>query len=103
MTLGNMREQGVYHLIGFCHNDTCRHQALIDVSDCPDHAKVRWFRQRAKCAKWGGKRSRYAAELERAIRLPASLSSPTRAALKGWRRAKGGNRPSHIAVSCMLF
>jgi hypothetical protein len=23
MTLGNMREQGVRHLIGFCHNDAC--------------------------------------------------------------------------------
>jgi hypothetical protein len=32
MTLGNMREQGVHHLIAFCHNDACRHQALIDVS-----------------------------------------------------------------------
>jgi hypothetical protein len=27
MTLGNMHEQGVRHLIGFCLNDTCRHQA----------------------------------------------------------------------------
>jgi hypothetical protein len=27
MTLGNMREQGVTHLIAFCHNDACRHQA----------------------------------------------------------------------------
>jgi hypothetical protein len=53
MTLGNMREQGVRHLIGFCHNDTCRHSALIDVSDCPDHVEVRWFQQRAKCAKCG--------------------------------------------------
>ena len=45
----------VRHLIGFCHNDACRHQALIDVSDCPDHLEVRWFQQRAKCAKWGGR------------------------------------------------
>jgi hypothetical protein len=35
MTLGNMRELGVRHLIGFCHNDACRHQALIDVSSYP--------------------------------------------------------------------
>jgi hypothetical protein len=28
----NMREQGVHHLIAICLNDTCRHQALIDVS-----------------------------------------------------------------------
>ena len=33
MTLGNMRAQGVHHLIAFCLNDACRHQALIDVSD----------------------------------------------------------------------
>jgi hypothetical protein len=29
MTLGKMR--GVQHLIAFCLNDSCRHQALIDV------------------------------------------------------------------------
>jgi hypothetical protein len=34
MTLGNMREQGVHHLIAFCHNDAWRHQALIDASRC---------------------------------------------------------------------
>jgi hypothetical protein len=55
MDLANMRRQGVRHLIGFCHNDACRHQALIDVSDCPDHLKIRWFQQRAKCAKCGGR------------------------------------------------
>jgi hypothetical protein len=32
MTLGSMRRQGVHHLIAFCHNGACRHQALIDVS-----------------------------------------------------------------------
>jgi hypothetical protein len=26
-----MREQGVQHLIAFCLNDGCRHQALIDL------------------------------------------------------------------------
>jgi hypothetical protein len=35
MTLGNMREQGVRHLIAFCLHDACRHQALIDVSSYP--------------------------------------------------------------------
>jgi hypothetical protein len=25
MTLGNMREQGVHHLIAVCLNDACRH------------------------------------------------------------------------------
>jgi hypothetical protein len=33
MTLGHMRELGVLHLIGYCHSDACRHQALIDVSN----------------------------------------------------------------------
>jgi hypothetical protein len=36
MDLANMRRQGVTHLIAFCHNDACRHQALIDVSGYPD-------------------------------------------------------------------
>ena len=30
MTLGNMRELGVHHLIAFCHNDGCRHTAPFD-------------------------------------------------------------------------
>jgi hypothetical protein len=30
MTLGNMRELGVQHLIAYCHNDACRHSALIN-------------------------------------------------------------------------
>jgi hypothetical protein len=32
MTLADMRELGVHHLIAFCLNDACRHTALIDVS-----------------------------------------------------------------------
>jgi hypothetical protein len=36
MTLSNMREQGVHHLIAFCLNDLCRHQALIEVSSYSD-------------------------------------------------------------------
>jgi hypothetical protein len=31
MTLGNMREQGVHHVIGFYLNDACRHHALISL------------------------------------------------------------------------
>jgi hypothetical protein len=27
-----MREQGVHHLIAFCHNDACRHQAQQSTS-----------------------------------------------------------------------
>ena len=30
-----MRERDVHHLIAFCLNDACRHQALIDVSNYP--------------------------------------------------------------------
>ena len=41
MTLGNMREQGVQHLIAYCLNDTCRHQALIDVSCSPGACTAR--------------------------------------------------------------
>jgi hypothetical protein len=40
MTLANMYEQGVHHLIAFCHNDACRHQALIDVSNYPPETPV---------------------------------------------------------------
>jgi hypothetical protein len=29
MTLGNMRELGVQHLIASCLNDACRHQVLF--------------------------------------------------------------------------
>ncbi len=35
MTLANMREQGVHHLIAYCLNGVFRHQALIDVSSYP--------------------------------------------------------------------
>ena len=47
MTLGNMRELGVQHLMAFCHNNGCRHQARIDVSKCPDETEVPSF---GKCA-----------------------------------------------------
>jgi hypothetical protein len=32
MDLANMRRQGIRNLIAYCLNDSCRHQALIDVS-----------------------------------------------------------------------
>jgi hypothetical protein len=35
-----MRELGVQNLIAFCHNDACRHQALIDVSSYPAETEV---------------------------------------------------------------
>jgi hypothetical protein len=40
MDLANMRRQGVQHLIAFCLNDACRHQALIDVSSHPADTEV---------------------------------------------------------------
>ena len=55
MTLGNMRELGVHHLIAFCLNDACRHQALIDVSSYPAETEVPWFKSRVKCNKCGGR------------------------------------------------
>jgi hypothetical protein len=33
MTLANMNEQGVHHPIAYCHNDACRHQAVIRNAD----------------------------------------------------------------------
>jgi hypothetical protein len=35
MDLANMRRQGVRSLIAYCLNDSCRHQAVIDVSSYP--------------------------------------------------------------------
>ena len=46
-----MFQQGVHRLIGYGHNDACRHQALIDVSSYPDDVLVSWFRSKVKCGK----------------------------------------------------
>jgi hypothetical protein len=51
MDLANMRHQGVRHLIAFCLNDACRHQAVIDVSAYPGDTPVPWFKSKVKCAK----------------------------------------------------
>jgi hypothetical protein len=42
---GNMREQGVHHLIAYRLNDSCRHQALIDVSSYADDVEVPSFQR----------------------------------------------------------
>ena len=55
MTLGNMRELGVQHLIASCLNDACRHTALIDVSNYAAETEVPWFRSSVICAKCGGR------------------------------------------------
>ena len=39
-----MRDLGVHHLIGYCHNVACRHQAVIGVSSYPGDTPVPWFR-----------------------------------------------------------
>jgi hypothetical protein len=44
MDLANMREQGVHHLIAYCLNDSCGHQALIDVSKYPRDKLMSWFK-----------------------------------------------------------
>ncbi len=56
MDLANMRPQGVHHLIAYCHNDPCRHQAVIDVSSYAGDTPVPWFRTKMKCGKCGGRR-----------------------------------------------
>jgi hypothetical protein len=55
MTLGNMRELGVQHLIASCLDDACRHVALIDVSASPAETEVPSFRPRVKCGSRGNK------------------------------------------------
>ena len=49
MTLGNLRRQGVRNLIAYCLNDSCRHQALIDVSSYPGGTSFPWFRSTSQC------------------------------------------------------
>ena len=55
MTLGNMRELGVQHLIASYLNDACRHQALIDVSSHPAETEVPSFRRKVVCGKCGAR------------------------------------------------
>ncbi len=55
MTLGNMRDLGVHHLIACCINDACRHSALIDVSSYPADTEVPWFGRHVVCNKCGAK------------------------------------------------
>jgi hypothetical protein len=45
--LGNMRRQGVQHLIAYCLNDSCRHQAVVDAFKYPDEVEVPWFQWHA--------------------------------------------------------
>jgi hypothetical protein len=58
MDLANMREQGVHHLICYCLNGACRHQAIIDVSSNPGDTPVPWFRSKVVCAKCGARNNR---------------------------------------------
>src|SRR5262245_8441779 len=63
MTLGNVRELGVHLLAASCPNDSCRYQALVDVSAYPDKTLVPWFQLLIRCGKCGSRRP---PELERA-------------------------------------
>jgi hypothetical protein len=58
MDLANMRRQGVHHLIAYWLNDSCRHQALIDVSSYPGDIPVPWFGSKVVCAKCGARGNR---------------------------------------------
>jgi hypothetical protein len=55
MDLANMRRQGVRSLIAYCLNDSCRHQAIIDVSSYPGDTPVPWFESKVKCGKCGAR------------------------------------------------
>jgi hypothetical protein len=55
MDLANMRRQGVHHLIAYCLNDSCRHQALIDVLSYPGDTEVPRFAGKVVCAKCGAR------------------------------------------------
>jgi hypothetical protein len=55
MDLANMRRNGVYHLIAYCLNDSCRHQAVIDVSKYPGDVSVTWFAGKVVCNKCGAR------------------------------------------------
>jgi hypothetical protein len=55
MELANMRRQGAHHLIAYCLNDSCRHQAIIDVSSYPGDVEVLWFQSKVKCGKCGAR------------------------------------------------
>ena len=56
MDLANMRRQGVRNLIAYCLTDSCRHQALIDVSSYPGDTPVPWFASKVVCNKCGARR-----------------------------------------------
>ena len=55
MTLGNMRQLRVRHLIASCLNDACHHQGLIDVSKYADDVEVPSFGSKIVCAKCGAR------------------------------------------------
>jgi hypothetical protein len=50
-----MRELGVNNLLASCLTDTCRHAALIDVSNFPAETEVPSFGRRVVCAKCGSR------------------------------------------------
>jgi hypothetical protein len=56
MTLGNLRELGVHHLIAYCLDDACLHSERIDAWRYSGDVQVQSLSRRAVCGKCGGKR-----------------------------------------------
>jgi hypothetical protein len=50
-----MRRQGVRSLIAYCLNNSCRHQAVIDVSTYPGETLMTWFGGKVVCNKCGAR------------------------------------------------
>ena len=103
MDLANMRRQGVHHLIAHCLNDSCRHQALIDVSKYPGDTPVPWFAGKVVCNKCGprGNRHRRATELGGSAGLNRRLVRPAgnaerRGVMARWHVDYLGKKGSHL-------
>jgi hypothetical protein len=58
MDLATCELQGVRRLIAYCLNDSCRHQAVIDVSEYPGDTPVPGSRSRVKRGKCGARNNR---------------------------------------------
>jgi hypothetical protein len=55
ITLGNMRQLGVHHLVATFLNDACRHQGVVDASKHAGDVDVQSFARKAVCAKCGAR------------------------------------------------
>jgi hypothetical protein len=102
MDLANMLGQGVHHLIAYCLNDSCRHQALIEVSKCPGSRRhsgaVTPIKGEVREVRSAWPAHRRAAKLERAIRYARQLG---RAVSLG--KVMGETRPAGHDESALHF